>query len=760
MRHIGLFIGLLCLIFAPSAFSQVSHGGTPYFIQPSILRSASQSFFTEMPPFNLDSVLRKDTVKEGTMRGSFQFAYKFLTHIDINDGIKTVLPDGTTVRQIGICSPGAYSINLLLRDFEIPPGGKLFVYNTSYSYVAGSFDDRNNSADNILPIQPVAGDSIIVEYSEPANVPFNGHFVISEVNHDYRDIFRREPAPDAASGYACMPDVFCAAAADVAIRSTVLLIINGNTACTGSLLNNTADDGTPYLLTGSHCLCSPSNIQNMDYFNGQAKTMIVFFNYNRPVCDTNIKMKGSEEMSLAGAVSRVILQSKDVALLELQHSPPNYYNVYYTGWNMDTIGGKKTYTNIHHPSAAVKKFSMTDKNVGLIKDQATIAMLTDPVNGLPGIDAASLWEVPSWTIGSTYSGSSGSPLFDDNNFVIGGLTGGTSVCSGSSSSSDPKSQTDYFFSLGKGWVADNQLKTYLDPKNKKVTLYPGKDPNQANPVISLANADYTKSDSLIASALDSPNKGFVFGNSNLQALEFAEEFDVTNPVTVFGAYLLIPAMSTFDYTSGVTVSVYTGASSPETKVYSTPFVPRYLSYSSGVDSTNKTLTVPTETFVVFDKPVPVSAKKFFISYSIKYSTSAQFCVYNTKFQNSSHSNTAWVKDPAKGWVTAANYSAKPLKTSLAIRSLVQNGIVDPIEKIRVQDDSGFYYERSGRMLTLKEPLSSQGQASVYSISGQLLERIQIQPGQTTVILRERPQGTIGIVKITEDYSSCVGKIIY
>jgi len=767
MKHIRLFIGLLllCLIFSPLAFSQISHGGMPYFLQPSILRSVSSNpFFVEMPPFNLDSVLKKNTTGEGRMRGGFQFAYKFSTRIDINDGLTTVLPDGTTVRQIGICSPGAYSINLLLRDFEIPPGGKLFVYNANYSFVVGSFDYRNNSSDKILPIQPVAGDSIIVEYSEPADVPFKGHFVISEVNHDYRDIFRREPASDNATDYACMPDVFCSGAADIAIRSTVMVIINGGTACTGSLLNNTADDGTPYLLTSSHCFCSPTIIQNMDSFNQKAKTIIVFFNYNRPVCDANIKMKGSEEMSLSGAVSRAILQNKDIALLELQNSPPNYYNVYYSGWSMDTVGGKKQNTNIHHPSAAVKKYGMTDKNVGLVRDQATIALLGDPNKGLPGIDATSLWEIPSWTIGSTYSGSSGSPLFDENNFIIGGLTGGSSECSETSPSSDPRYQTDYFFSLGKGWVADNQLKTYLDPKNKKVAQYSGKDPNQANPVIYMKNADYTKGDSLITSVLNSPNQGYVFGNSNLQTLEFAEEFNVTNSVTIFGVYLLIPAMSAFIYTDGVTVSVYTGVSSPETKVYSTPLVPKYLVYtSSGFDSTDKTLTVPTETFVVFDKPVPVSAKKFFISYSINYSTTAQFCVYNTKFQNSLQSNTAWVKDSEKGWVQAANYEAEPLKTSLAIRALVQNGIFNPIEKIPVPDYTDFYYDRSSRVLTLKEPVNTsdaQTQVAVYSVSGQLLERIQIQQGQTTVILRERPKGTVGIVKITGDYSSRSGKIIF
>ena len=753
MKSVRLFITFFWLIIANMAFSQIRYGGAPHFIQPSILRVASANFFIEMPPFDLDSVLREDSINERNMRGSYRFAYKFFTHIDLNDAVSTVLPDGTTVRQIGIHSAGAYSINLLLSDFELPQGGKLFVYNADHSQVVGSFDYRNNSSEKILPIQPVTGESIIVEYSEPADVPFKGHFIISEVNHDYRDIFRAEPQKDKVGEYDCMQDVFCSDASDETIRSTVLLVINGNTLCSGVLLNNTADDGKPYLLTGNHCLCNPSSYpQSMDYYNGQASTIIAFFNYNRPVCDVNIKMKGSEEMSLAGAYARVINERKDVALLEFSEPPPDYFNAYYAGWNLDLNASGK-HTNVHHPSGAVKKYGMTVENISLS---------TVPAPDGSNLDPNSYWTIPSWTIGSTYPGSSGSPLFDENNLVIGGLTGGTSVCSGTSPSAGT---VDYFSSLGKSWdspVPAKQLRAYLDPANTGVTQYQGKDPNQINPIIRLANARYTGGDLLITSVLDSPNTGFVFGNSNLQTLEFAEKFQVANPVKIFGVYLLIPAMQ-FDDTSGVTISVYTGTSSPETKIYSTPFVPQYTNYSStpGFYPANKTFsTVPTESFVVFDQPVIVTDKNFFISYSINYSTSAQFCVYNTNFQDASQPNTAWLKNEATGWVSADAYRAKPMKTSLAIQPLIQSSSGNKIETPSVAGENDFWYDRSGRMLTLKEPMNTQGQIAIYSVAGQLLEKIQIQPGQTAVILREQPKGTIGIAKITGVNFSSAGKIMY
>jgi len=737
MKPIRLIITFLNLFSITLTFSQISRGGIPYFAEPSIWRAASPTFFYEMPSFNLDSVLREDAVNDKNMRGSYRFAYKFFTHIDLNDAASTILPDGTTVKQIGIRSPGAYSINLLLQDFEIPPGGKLFIYSADHSYIAGSFDYRNNSPDKLLPVQPVAGDAIIVEYSEPANAPFTGRFTIAEVNHDYRDILRAEPGNDRDKDYACMPDVLCAEAAEETIRSTVLLIINGNTLCSGVLLNNTSDDGKPYVLTGVHCLCSPENYpKGKDYYNNQAGTIVAFFNYNRPVCDADIKMKGSEEMSLAGASARVILERKDLALLEFFDSPPDYFNAYYAGWKRDLVDNGKIHTNLHHPSGAVKKFGMTDGNISILSESPVADYL----------DANSYWEVPYWTIGSTYPGSSGSPLFNENQLVIGGLTGGASNCRDTS----PDGNGDFFSVLGKGWETDdpgNQLKTYLDPRNQGAMLYPGKDPNTANPIIRLANARYTEGDMLIASKLDSPNQGFVFGNSNLNTLEFAEEFTGTNDVEIFGTYLLIPAMP-FDNTSGVTVSVYTGESSPETKIYSTPFIPRYVNYSSssGFYSANKNLnTAPTETFVLFDEPVSVP-KKFFISYSINYSATSQFCVYNTKRSDDSYPNTAWLKDETKGWVSADAYEYQPMKTSLAIQPLVRSlngtGIIKEETPLGANGKDKDAYMYKGRLYVNSPGVES---IHVYSISGMLLYSFQKPAGKADYPIEKAP-GSILIVK--------------
>ncbi|MDR0547687.1 MAG: lysyl endopeptidase, partial [Dysgonamonadaceae bacterium] len=330
-----LFVCLtnLCAVLPLSA--QISFGGKPLFINHSEatdLRSEQAIPVVEMPVFDLDSALRLDKINEQNMRGSFTFAHKFYTKIrKETDGENGVLPDGTKYWRVAIHSSKAYSINLLFTKFRLPEGGKLFIYNTDFSHVIGAFDSRNNSDDGILPVRPVSGEEIIVEYSEPADAPFEAELEIGEVNHDYRDILRNEPANDnnATINFACMADAICEAADNPNTRAVVLLIINGTSGCTGTLINNAENDGTPYLLTAVHCLNSEiahSVSKNKDFYIARAGTIIAFFNYQRPICGSSLR--ATEEMTLARTYPRTIMEKQDIALLEFQERPPFYYNAY------------------------------------------------------------------------------------------------------------------------------------------------------------------------------------------------------------------------------------------------------------------------------------------------------------------------------------------------------------------------------------------------------------------------------------------------
>lgn len=771
MKHNSLFFLVLSwsFFFCSAAFAQISYGGRP--INPPILREGAlrsavvdsagtnSSFggmgIFEMPAIDLDSVMREDPAEEGNNLRSYRFAHKFFTKIEKKkDAALTVLPDGTKVWQIHIHSRGANSINVLLTDFELPPGGKLFAYNSpdsttgagSLTHVIGSFDYRNNSPERILPLRPVAGESITIEYSEPVDVPFEGKFTVSEVNHDYRGFFRREPDIDDTRKYSCMPDALCSEADEHLIRSTVLLIIDGTIACTGVLVNNTNNDSTPYILTAVHCLNDSLEYgisRRQDHYISTSGTVITFFNYNRPICGT--QLKGTEEMTVAQAYPRIILEQRDVALLELREKPPVYYNAYYAGWNMSESESAGTHSNLHHPAAAVKKYGQTD---------ADLSVVTYPSRS-ENFETMVHWKVPAWTTGSTHGGSSGSPLFDKNGLVVGTLTGGTSECRNGAPNG-----SDYFTILYKSWKMDNsQLKTYLDPGDKGWESQSGFDPNHENPLIRLSNMDFSAGDALVVSNLKAPNAGFVYGSNNMNTIEFAEKFTVENAVEILGVYLFVPPLPA-NGVSSVEISVYSGETSPERLLQTQAFSPKYLNYTaSDFSQQDKDMkSAGTETFVLFEESIKIAKGNFFISYTVNGTNS--FCVYNAKFANANKQNTAWVKDPSQGWIQADVYlPAQTEKTSLAIQPLVRNTKPVSTETPEKADELLFFYAETAE-LRLREPVDKPVSVNIYSLTGMLMEAVRFDKGEKSVFLTKKARGSIGIVRLILSNKGYSKKIIY
>ncbi len=214
-------------------------------------------------------------------------------------------------------------------------------------------------------------------------------------------------------------------------------------------------------------------------------------------------MTGALEMSLAGATPLSIAVKNDMALLKFKDTPPDYYKPYYAGWNVNPIAANnKPFENIHHPAGAVAKY-------GRSNEALTISSMPPDVTFF---NKDSHWEVPRWDIGSTARGSSGSPLFDNQGLVVGGLSGGSSYCSEDDPNA-PNGEPDYFFSLYKSWEytpdVGNTLKNSLDPAGANVLQHEGYDPNQEKPLVRLKHADYNNGKEIANSTLNSPASGLV-----------------------------------------------------------------------------------------------------------------------------------------------------------------------------------------------------------------------------------------------------------
>src|SRR5690606_25999098 len=135
------------------------------------------------------------------------------------------------------------------------------------------------------------------------------------------------------------------------IRSVAMIIVNGNASCTGQLINNCANDGTPYFLTARHCA---------QFLNFNVTNWVYRFNWESPICNENLN--GPTNQTVSGSTLLVHDEATDVMLLELNTTPPASYDVFYSGWNRSSTPATNV-TAIHHPSGDIKKISFENQPV-------------------------------------------------------------------------------------------------------------------------------------------------------------------------------------------------------------------------------------------------------------------------------------------------------------------------------------------------------------------------------------------------------------
>jgi hypothetical protein len=425
---------MIVLTVHPSS-AQVSVGGNP----PSRYSSLRQNAPTiSMPSLNVQAYLAEDA--EEPKDTPYRFGAPFEVSLNLtNSGIWTTEANGDRVWRLRIESAGAYSINLLYDHFFMPDGARLFIYNDNYEYVIGAFTSRNNKADGTFATQPVPGDAVTLEYTEPEAVLGQGVISIMRVVHAYRNIFGYPTAlDDFNESGTCNNNVNCPEGEDWQSekRGVAMILTSGGwRICTGSLVNNTAEDGTPFFLTANHCL-------------GGENFWIFMFNYESPNC-TNVD--GPTNQTVQNATLLFNNNNSDGALLQISEDIPETYFPYYNGWNAVDSASTNSVC-IHHPSGDIKKITFDD--------DASIS------SGWLG-GGNSHWKIANWEDGTTEGGSSGSPLFDQNHRITGQLHGGTASCS--------NNINDYFGKFALSWtlgMSDN-----LDPLDTGVLVLDGYDPN-------------------------------------------------------------------------------------------------------------------------------------------------------------------------------------------------------------------------------------------------------------------------------------------
>jgi hypothetical protein len=380
-----------------------------------------------------------------------------------NAGTWITLPDGDHLWQLRVQCPGAYSINLLFSEFQLPEGAALFVYNEHQRCVLGAFTARNNKEHGRFATGPTPGDACVVEYQEPAAVAGRGRLRISRIVHGYRNLFGWRDSDSFGTSGACNVNVNCPEGEAWAEekRSIALIVCGGGTrCCTGALISNTREDLTPYFLTADHCLFDGNDrLRDLE-------TWVFMFNYESPVC---IDIDGPTTDTVSGAALVARHPVSDFALLRLSETPPSWYGVYYAGWSAEEAAAERT-TTIHHPEGDIKKIS---------KDNDPATSVESPWELQK---QESHWEV-NWELGTTEPGSSGAPLFDQNHRIVGQLSGGFASCS--------LDLSDFYGKIAYSWDAgaapEARLRDWLDPDGTGRLTLDGLAPADAPPVVEITS---------------------------------------------------------------------------------------------------------------------------------------------------------------------------------------------------------------------------------------------------------------------------------
>jgi len=352
------------------------------------------------------------------------------------------IESGTSMWRLRIASEGALSINLGFTLYDMPRSGRLLLYSADSSYIVGPYTEDDNEVHGELWTPVVLSDDIVVEVTLPTKEVDKLELELTSINVGYRGF----GAPlTRAPGY-CNIDVVCPEGDDWRddIPSVAAISTGGSTFCTGFMVNNTSEDGTPYFMTANHCGISTSNDQSL----------VVYWNYESPNCGD--LSGGSLADNQTGSLHLASYYSSDVTIVLLDDDPNPAHGVTFAGWDWSGIDPSGAVA-IHQPDAMEKCISFEDDPTSTTSYLGT----TSPGDGTHV-------RVFDWDLGTTEPGSSGSPLFDLNHRVIGQLHGGYAACGNDAA--------DWYGRFSVSWGGAG-LATWLDPSSTGQTTLDVYNPN-------------------------------------------------------------------------------------------------------------------------------------------------------------------------------------------------------------------------------------------------------------------------------------------
>lgn len=582
---------------------------------------------------------------EAFIENSQAFAIAYPIIIDTNYcSIATKISHSEiSIYRAYITIPGAESLNIIFSHVSLPPKAEIYVYSPDSAFSHGPFTQKNIPTNGLFATPLIEHDTIVISVHVQKKYEHELSIYLHQISYGFINLEHLKQGSLKNSG-SCNININCPEGADwqTQKRSVCRLLINGTTLCTGVLLNNTENDGTPYVLTANHCISTEN----------QANTTVFYFDYEYSGCSKSGEITNTK--TLSGATLRATAPNNrvDFALLEIHETPPENYRPYYAGWDISE-NIHVTSASIHHPRGDAKKISI-DTSSPSSASFYTYASQTH-------------WRIHRWDLGTTEAGSSGGPIFNDEKNVFGTLSGGQATCS--------NPVNDYFSKISEAFLryqdSAHQIKYWLDPLNSNTTKLPGYDP-----LYTLTNIN--PGDSISLWNFGTEVSG-TFGGSNPIWRSAAEKFTHTHNnhiLSITYSIALLPCANL----SNLTLQIWEGEQFPDTLIFSTP-----ANMQSIIDSSY--------IFVVPESPIATS-KNYWIGYEF---TEIDSCI---SFLLSSHNTLPYKSLFLKNnneWF-AANKIAAHMSLGIELKVSTQPDTVSQAEVFfypsfnnrRTQNDLSFY----------------------------------------------------------------------
>ena len=473
MKHLLQVLAVVTLLFAGyTAKAQMSYGGEPYSFKNTI----SQAVPTiEIEALDAEALLAEDAAIPGKDHALRIGVTKDVNYSIANSGRIDMLPDGARVWRLAFHMKDATFTSMNFSTFNIPDGAELYFYTSDRENVIGKFINKNLMEDGTFYPQEMPGEDIVVEYYEPANAAFHGELVINQISQGYYDFFHIKEI-EGGIGNAegtCHPNAICYDATwHPQINSVACYTMTAGGyvyMCSGSMINNTANNNKQYFLSANHCYTANA-------------TYKFYFLYQATTCNDS---NGTTFKTATGATVKAqdnANSSSDFMLWEITGTINPNHDVYLAGWDCSgTLPTNPTScAAIHHPGGDIKKFSIpqTLRNGAMVYSNMSKYWITT-------------W---AYATGTTEQGSSGSALFNKDKLIVGQLYAGSSSCVATSEQGhEGPGGEDFYGKLSNSWTNGNnsnnakKLKPWLDPNNTGATTLQGRWMNGAPSGLSAAN---------------------------------------------------------------------------------------------------------------------------------------------------------------------------------------------------------------------------------------------------------------------------------